>query len=67
MCIFLLEYSSKLTLPRPQFTVKLHAESFHGYRCDPPSLDVSVTKDQMVDLYTQMVRSICLKIAVDVV
>ncbi|KAJ9112110.1 hypothetical protein QFC20_002290 [Naganishia adeliensis] len=36
------------------FTVKLHAESFHGYRCDPPSLDVSVTKDQMVDLYTQM-------------
>lgn len=38
------------------FTVKLHAESFHGYRCDPPSLDVSVTKDQMVDLYTQMVR-----------
>ncbi|KAJ9126804.1 hypothetical protein QFC24_001837 [Naganishia onofrii] len=38
------------------FTVKLHAESFHGYRCDPPSLDVSVTKDQMIDLYTQMTR-----------
>lgn len=41
-----------------QFTVKLHAESFHGYRCDPPSLDVQVTKDQMIDLYTQMVRMI---------
>lgn len=36
------------------FHVKLPDETFHSYRCDPPSLEVSTTKDEMVKLYTQM-------------
>ncbi|KAG7571361.1 hypothetical protein FFLO_00713 [Filobasidium floriforme] len=36
------------------FTVKLSNDTFHSYRCDPPSLEVTTTKDNMVELYSQM-------------
>ena len=36
------------------FTVKLSNDTFHSYRCDPPSLEVTTTKDKMVELYSQM-------------
>jgi len=36
------------------FSVKLSSESFHSYRCDPPSLDVTVTKEQIVGMYQKM-------------
>ncbi|EJD53299.1 mitochondrial pyruvate dehydrogenase E1 component beta subunit [Auricularia subglabra TFB-10046 SS5] len=36
------------------FTVKLHEESFSGYRCDPPSLEVEVEKGNLLDTYRLM-------------
>lgn len=36
------------------FTVKLHEDSFRTYNCDMPSLDVQVTKDSLIEMYTQM-------------
>ncbi|KAL0946371.1 hypothetical protein HGRIS_012602 [Hohenbuehelia grisea] len=35
-------------------TVKLHEESFHGYKCDIPELEVQVTKDELLTMYKQM-------------
>ncbi|KAK4684089.1 pyruvate dehydrogenase E1 component alpha subunit, partial [Tremellales sp. Uapishka_1] len=37
------------------FPVQLHADSFHSYRCDAPSLEVDVTKDMLIDMYQKMV------------
>lgn len=37
------------------FSVKLHEDSFRAYHTDTPSLDVEVTKDSLVKLYTDMV------------
>nr|BAJ93034.1 predicted protein [Hordeum vulgare subsp. vulgare] len=45
------------TLPEKgdeEFKVKLSNDTFHSYRCDPPSLEVSTTKDKMIELYSQM-------------
>lgn len=36
------------------FTVKLHKESFRGYIIDPPSLEVEVSKEMLLDMYTKM-------------
>ncbi|CAG8539094.1 7215_t:CDS:2 [Funneliformis mosseae] len=33
----------------------LSDNSFKAYKCDPPSLDIDVTKDEIVQLYKQMV------------
>lgn len=33
----------------------LSDNSFRAYKCDPPSLDIDVTKDEIVQLYKQMV------------
>ncbi|WVW79022.1 pyruvate dehydrogenase (acetyl-transferring) E1 component, alpha subunit [Kwoniella bestiolae CBS 10118] len=38
------------------FTVALHGESFHSYRCDAPSNEISITKDELVKMYTTMVQ-----------
>ncbi|WWC58930.1 pyruvate dehydrogenase (acetyl-transferring) E1 component, alpha subunit [Kwoniella dejecticola CBS 10117] len=38
------------------FTVALHGESFHSYRCDAPSNEISITKDELVQMYTTMVK-----------
>ena len=36
------------------FAVKLHEDSFRGYRTDTPSLDVEVTKENLLKWYKQM-------------
>ncbi|KAH0826867.1 mitochondrial pyruvate dehydrogenase E1 component beta subunit [Lanmaoa asiatica] len=36
------------------FTVKLHQDSFRTYRCDPPTLQVQVQKDQLLKMYKDM-------------
>ncbi len=36
------------------FSVKLHEDSFRGYRTDTPSLDVEVTKENLLKWYRQM-------------
>lgn len=39
-----------------QFKINLPDESFHSYRCDAPALEIDVSKDELVDMYTKMVR-----------
>lgn len=36
------------------FTVKLHEDSFRAHRTDIPSLDVEVTKDELLGMYKTM-------------
>ncbi|TFY75859.1 hypothetical protein EWM64_g8155 [Hericium alpestre] len=36
------------------FTVKLHDDSFRGYKTEPPSLEVEVTKDGLLKMYKEM-------------
>lgn len=38
-----------------QFKVRLHGESFQSYKCDPPSNEVEISKEELVDMYTKMV------------
>lgn len=44
--------------------VKLHEEYFKAHRCEPPSLELEVPKQQLVDIYREMVQcvpgSLCL-------
>ena len=34
--------------------MKLHEDSFRSYLTDTPSLEVEVTKDMLIDMYTKM-------------
>ena len=43
-----------------QFKINLPDESFHSYRCDAPALEIDVSKDELVDMYTKMVRPLFL-------
>lgn len=36
--------------------VKLHEEYFKAHRCEPPSLELEVPKQQLVDIYREMVQ-----------
>lgn len=36
------------------FTVKLHEESFRSHKCDPPTLEVQVQKDELLKMYKDM-------------
>ncbi|KAF8337358.1 mitochondrial pyruvate dehydrogenase E1 component beta subunit [Cantharellus anzutake] len=47
------------------FTLKLHEDSFHSYRCDPPSLDVEVTKDMLIGMYRNMTTMRRMEMAAD--
>ncbi|KIY53606.1 mitochondrial pyruvate dehydrogenase E1 component beta subunit [Fistulina hepatica ATCC 64428] len=40
--------------PNEPFHVRIHEESFKSYKCDPPTLDVQVTKGQLLTMYHQM-------------
>jgi hypothetical protein len=51
--------SSRLSSEVPKdgsepFQVTVHEDSFRSYKCDVPSLEVTVTKDGLVDMYRQM-------------
>lgn len=43
--------------------VKLHEEYFKAHRCDAPALELEVQKQQLVDIYREMVQ--CVRQAVD--
>ena len=45
--------------------LKLPEESFKTYKCDPPSLELEVTKDELINLYKQMVITRRLETAAD--
>jgi pyruvate dehydrogenase E1 component alpha subunit len=51
--------SSKLSSEVPkdssqQFKVTIDSDSFRSYKCDTPELDVSVSKDGLLEMYRQM-------------
>ncbi|GAA95667.1 uncharacterized protein L969DRAFT_45536 [Mixia osmundae IAM 14324] len=47
------------------FTVHLHAEYFQSHLCEPPSLEVQVTKNQLVEMYSNMVKMRRMEMAAD--
>ncbi|KAL7408860.1 thiamine diphosphate-binding protein [Mrakia frigida] len=61
---------STLTGPVPsdgdeKFIVKLDPNSFDGYRCDAPSTDVEVSKNLLIEMYTNMIRMRRMEMAAD--
>lgn len=47
------------------FTVRLHDETFQGYKTDIPSLDVEVNKDMLIDMYQKMTLMRRMEMAAD--
>lgn len=45
--------------------VKLHQDYFHAHRCEIPSLDMEVSKTQLVDMYREMVTMRRMEMAAD--
>ncbi|KAG0234980.1 mitochondrial pyruvate dehydrogenase E1 component beta subunit [Mortierella sp. GBAus27b] len=50
---------------RNNITINLHKESFESYNCDVPSLDVEVSKDQLINMYKSMVTMRRMEMASD--
>lgn len=48
------KFATEATTSKP-IILKLPEESFKAYKCDPPSLDVEITKDEAIDMYKSMV------------
>lgn len=46
-------------------TINLHEGSFESYNCDTPSLDVEITKDELVHMYKSMVTMRRMEMASD--
>ncbi|KAG8983506.1 alpha subunit of pyruvate dehydrogenase [Tulasnella sp. 427] len=62
--------TTSLKEPAPEsqsqpFNLKLHEESFHTFNCDMPSLEVEVTKDMLLKMYTQMTTMRRMEMAAD--
>jgi len=47
------------------FKVTLPEDSFQGYKCDPPELEVEVTKDELLTWYKQMTLMRRMEMAAD--
>ena len=47
------------------FTLILSEESFDSYKIDPPSNELTITKDQLVELYSEMVKMRRMEVAAD--
>jgi len=47
------------------FTVRLHEDSFRGYKTDIPGLDVEVSKDLLIDMYQKMTLMRRMEMAAD--
>ena len=47
------------------FTVRLHDDTFHGYKTETPSLDVEVNKDMLIDMYQKMTLMRRMEMAAD--
>jgi len=52
------------TASRP-FTVRLHDDTFHGYKTETPSLDVEVNKDMLIGMYQKMTLMRRMEMAAD--
>ncbi|KAF9792183.1 mitochondrial pyruvate dehydrogenase E1 component beta subunit [Thelephora terrestris] len=51
--------------PSKPFTVRLHDDTFQGYKTEPPSLDVEVNKDLLMDMYQKMTLMRRMEMAAD--
>ena len=47
------------------FTLKLHEDSFQTYNCDTPSLDVEITKGELLQMYREMTTMRRMEMAAD--
>ena len=47
------------------FTLILSEDSFDSYKIDPPSNELTITKDQLVELYSEMVKMRRMEVAAD--
>lgn len=47
------------------FTVKLHEDSFRGYKTDAPELEVEVSKDMLINMYKDMTLMRRMEMAAD--
>lgn len=47
------------------FTVRLHDDTFRGYKTETPSLDVEVNKDMLIDMYQKMTLMRRMEMAAD--
>ncbi|KAF9651460.1 mitochondrial pyruvate dehydrogenase E1 component beta subunit [Thelephora ganbajun] len=52
------------TASRP-FTVRLHDDTFHGYKTETPSLEVEVNKDMLIEMYQKMTLMRRMEMAAD--
>ena len=47
------------------FTLILSEDSFDSYKIDPPSNELTITKDQLVELYSEMVKMRRMEVSAD--
>ena len=47
------------------FTVRLHDDTFQGYKTETPSLDVEVNKEMLIDMYQKMTLMRRMEMAAD--
>lgn len=47
------------------FTVRLHEDTFQGYKTEIPSLDVEVNKEMLIDMYQKMTLMRRMEMAAD--
>ena len=48
------------------FTIRLHDDTFRGYKTETPSLDVEVNKEMLIDMYRKMTLVRRMEMAADV-
>ena len=48
------QLQDSITYHSQPFTVKLHEDSFRGFKCETPSLEVQVQKDELLKMYTNL-------------
>ncbi|KAG8847803.1 alpha subunit of pyruvate dehydrogenase [Tulasnella sp. 330] len=62
--------TTTLQNPAPQsksekFNLTLHEQSFNSFNCEMPNLDVEVTKEMLIDMYTKMTTMRRMEMAAD--
>ena len=53
------------TLTHVQFSIRLPSDTFHSYRCDNPAPEVQTTKDELITMYTNLVKMRRMEMAAD--
>ena len=48
------QLQDSITYHSQPFTVTLHEDSFRGFKCETPSLEVQIQKDELLKMYKDM-------------